>query len=379
MGVPGKRAAIALLAGGLLVQLLVARPARAEREDQVLARQACEAALLAEEGHGPPSRTACYDSRILGTQPEDFRNRVASLMSPNARASLDDLVVSALNADAAVNAANNQPWGYLARCDLARRLGNADLMEACLTDLKRVAPGDPLTKRALGYPREGASLVVWLFRALLGLGLAATLGHAIWRRRKLARPALATTRTVSGVALGVFVFVALGTGVVSAQDRVIPPEARTEFKINDADPVASLPSAEVMNKKPLQVGYLIQELIDKAEKAGNSGDHVGEARYYLALTKLAPNEAYAPRKLCAAYEAAGDTTNAVLACRTVLGRPGTIVAGRAEGARGGDPASRVESGAARRHPHDASLRGRPPRQGLRSARDLHQGAGGQGP
>jgi hypothetical protein len=317
---------IALLAGGLLVQLLAVRPARAERPDQVTARRACEAALLAEEGHGRPSRAACYESPLLGTQPEDFRNRVASLMSPSARPSLDDLVVSALNADAAVNGANNQPWGYLARCDLARRLGNADLMEACLADLKRVAPGDLLTKRALGYPHEGAPIAVWILRALLLLGLAATLGHALWRRRRLARPALATERPVSGVALGIlgFVFVALGTGVVRAQETV-PPEATSEFKINDADPAGNLPSAEVMNKKPLQLGYFIQELLTKAEKAGKNGDHAAEARFYLALTKIAPKEAYAPRKLCEAYEAAGDMGTAVLACRTAVGRPGANV------------------------------------------------------
>jgi hypothetical protein len=295
----------------------------------VTARRACEAALLAEEGHGRSSRAACYESPVLGTQPEDFRNRVASLMSPSARPSLDDLVVSALNADAAVNGANNQPWGYLARCDLARRIGNADLMEACLADLKRVAPGDALTGRALGYPREGAPIVVWIFRALLLLGLGGTLGHALWRRRKLARPALATERAASGVALGMFVLVALGTTGVRAQTgpQAGPPrDVKSEFKINDADPMASLPNPETLHKNPLQFGYLIQELLGKAEKANKNGDHAAEARFYFALTKLAPAESYAPRKLCEAYEAAGDMAKAVLSCRTVLGRPGTTVA-----------------------------------------------------
>ena len=86
-----------------------------------------------------------------------------------------------------------------------------------------------------------------------------------------------------------------------------------------------IPSPEALGKDPIQLGYYIQDLIARAEKAGKKGDHVAEARFYQALTIIAPDEAYAPRKTCEAYEAAGDHANAVLACRTVLGRPRTNV------------------------------------------------------
>jgi hypothetical protein len=89
--------------------------------------------------------------------------------------------------------------------------------------------------------------------------------------------------------------------------------------------VGSLPPDAELYKNPLQLGYLIQDLIDKAAAAEKRGDHAAEARYFRALTKVAPNEAFAPRKACTAYEEAGDLPDAVLACRTVLGRPGTNV------------------------------------------------------
>lgn len=325
------RVFVALLIGASLSGLLLPASVRAESPQQPVARRACELALTVEEDqHGPPSRAACYDSKDLGFFPEDFRNRVASVMSPHARPNLDDLVMSMLNADAGVNRANNLPWGYLARCDIARRLGNADLMQACLADLKRVAPLDPLTKRAMGYARESVSWVVWLLRAVLSLGLLGTFAHALWRRRRLARPQVAAAGQLSGAALGILVLIATASGIARAEPVSEPaPERKagdlSTFQIDDADPVHHLPSGPALGKDPIQLGYYIQDLIARAEKAGKKGDHVAEARFYQALTIIAPDEAYAPRKTCEAYEAAGDHANAVLACRTVLGRPRTNV------------------------------------------------------
>jgi hypothetical protein len=327
MGAPANRAFVVLLTGASLSGLVSAGPVHAELAVQGVARRACESALAAEEEHhGPPSRAACYESKDLGYFPEDFRNRVASVMSPHARPNLDDLVMSMLNADAGVNRANNLPWGYLARCDIARRLGNADLMEACLADLERVAPADPVTNRAMGYAREGASWVVWFFRAVLLLGLLGTLAHASWRRRKPARPAVAAAGQLSRAALGILVLLATAAGVARAEPVAERKQGDlSSFPVDDADPVGHLPTAEALGKDPIQLGYFIQDLIARAEKAGTKGDHLAEARFYQALTIIAPNEAYAPRKTCEAYEAAGDLGNAILACRTVLGRPRTNV------------------------------------------------------
>ncbi len=331
---------IAFVAGVSVAQLL-ARPARAEGPVEQAARKACESALDAEE-KGPDaasSRGACYMSKDLGTLPEDFRNKVASLMSPRAKPSLDDLVLSALNADAGVHKGQDKAWGYLARCDIARRLGNADLMEACLADLKRIAPTDLATTLALAYTKESAPVTVWILRILLSLGLLGTLLHAIVERRKKVQSALPTPGGhLFGVALGMLVLVAVHAGVARAET---PPQADlsetapnpntppkgdlSEYKIDDADPLGSLPKDDVLYKNPLQLGYLIQDLLDKADHAAKTGDHAAEARYYRALTKLAPGESYAPRKLCDAYLAKGDIPSAILACRTVLSRPGTNV------------------------------------------------------
>jgi hypothetical protein len=139
--------------------------------------------------------------------------------------------------------------------------------------------------------------------------------------------------------LGLIVLVAVHAGVARAEETPkgelgetgaahadTPPKGDlSEYKLDDADPVGSLPKDDVLYKNPLQLGYLIQDLLDKADHAAKTGDRAAEARYYRALTKVAPAESYAPRKLCDAYEALGDIPNAILACRTVLGRQGMTV------------------------------------------------------
>src|SRR3954468_1542472 len=97
-----------------------------------LLRGACIGALAREaKGERPASSgEPCHRALRLGGTPEDERNEVASLMSPVANPSLDDLAVSALLVDAAERQAVDQPWAYLARCDIARRMGSADTLAA---------------------------------------------------------------------------------------------------------------------------------------------------------------------------------------------------------------------------------------------------------
>jgi hypothetical protein len=292
-------------------------------------RSACEAALAAEQSGQPApvsSRSPCHSAFIIDGAPEDMRNEVASLMAPSARPTLDDLAIATLISEASVRKASNQPWGYLARCDIARRLGSADVLEACLADLRRLAPDHAATKRALAFATEPAPWRVQILRILLLLALVGTLADALLRReRSLRRSAPATpARPVVLLLALCSVWSAVGAGVARAEPTV-GRDQLSELEIDDADPEASVPSVETQNRKPLEFGYYLQDLAAKAEKAGKAGNHLAEARYYRALTAAAPTTSFAPRKLCDALEAAEDIPNAVVACRTAITRQGSTV------------------------------------------------------
>lgn len=309
--------------------MAVALAPRLSRADEAapLARKACRAALAAEESGQATtsSRASCHQAMSRGGQAEDMRNEVASMMSPAAHPSFDDLVVSSMIADAAVRKASNQAWGYLARCDIARKLGSADVMESCLADLRRVAPDSPQLSQALRYPAERVHWWASVLRALVVLALLGTLAHASWRRwrRRAARslPSPAPSPLVNALLLTLGTWLALG-GVAKAMPTA-PRDHLSAFEIDDEDPESSVPEVDEQNNRPLQFGYFIQDLEAKAEHAGKAGDHAAEARYYRALTRATPQVAYGPRKLCDALDATGDIPNAVIACRTAITRNGS--------------------------------------------------------
>ena len=303
-----------------------ARDAAASGESLESLRGACQAALALEaRGEGAASsRGPCHRALRLGGTPEDERNEVASLMSPAATTSLDDLAVSALLVDAAERQAVDQPWAYLARCDIARRMRSADTLAACLADLQRVAPHHPETMRALARRTGGSSPGIWLARVLLLLGLLGTALHAAYRARRASRRSerIAAPTLASALIVACLVQLSLGTGGARASEAT-PREHLSHFAVNDADPEASVPNLEEQHDQPLEFGYFLQDLAAKAQRATKAGDHLAETRYYRALAKAAPNSAFAPRRLCDALEAAGDLANAVIACRTALTRDGS--------------------------------------------------------
>lgn len=307
-------------------------------------RQSCEAALELESGGGSAasSRGPCHSAFLTDGAPEDMRNEVASLMSPRTRPSLDDLVVATLISDAAIRKATNQPWGYLARCDIARRLGGADVLETCLADLRRVAPDHPATKRALTFAAEHAAPGIWALRLLFWLAMLGTLIHALWRRERSAPTRIpGAAKPVALLLLTACALLSAFVARVAHADETTNPEPLSEveakgppkdkdqlsqFRIDDANPEASIPPLEMQNKRPLEFGYYIQDLAAKAEQATKRGDHAAAARFYLALAKAVPSSGVGPRKMCQSLEAAGDLPQAVVACRTVLTRAGTTAA-----------------------------------------------------
>jgi hypothetical protein len=310
---------------------LVSRAARADFLTPAdTARRACETALRAEaEGQpGISSRIPCHRAMITVGQAEDYRNEVASLMAGRAHPSLDDLVVAALTADAALHKISPEPWGEVARCDIAKKMGNADLMQSCLADMRQLAPNSPLTARA-AHDAVRPSAITVLLRVLLALALFGTLAHAIWRRRRprQAIPVSSPPATVLALTLVSLSLLAGRTALagnpMTAADMPKPGDPFSKIHIDDADPESSVPTPEEQRAAPLQFGYYLQDLAGKADKAHKEKNYAAEAKYYRALTMAAPEAAEGPRKLCYALQAGGDTKNAVVACRTALTRKGT--------------------------------------------------------
>jgi hypothetical protein len=100
---------------------------------------------------------------------------------------------------------------------------------------------------------------------------------------------------------------------------------KSTFAVDDNDPEGSVPSAEAAMKRPLDMGYYVMSLSDKAEAASKQGDHAAAVKYWRALAKAVPDRSVAFSKMCKAYEAAGDRDNALVACRAALGRGGVTV------------------------------------------------------
>ena len=320
---PPRFGALAAVSASVIATLSIPRPARADglREGQMLAREACKKALAAEESSGAvyASRKPC-ETAFLSGMPEDMRNDVAAMMSPAALPTLDDLAIATLMTDATVRKANEQPWGYLARCDIGRRLGSANLLASCVEDIRRVAPQSDTLKQALAMAAERPTVAVRLFRLLLVLGLFGTLAHAArtaWISRARRQRATAVAALVAGLMIA-----GLGGGVASAQ--LAPRKDHlSEFKIDDADPEASVPGPDVAAKEPLQFGYLLQDLAAKAVSASKKGDHDAAARFFGAMAKAAPTVAYPARQMCAELEAGGDVQKAIQACRSAVARLGS--------------------------------------------------------
>lgn len=293
-------------------------------------RGACDVALdLQRAGQLASSREPCHRAFLFGAQPEDMYREVASLMREPTAPSLDTTVLAAFAADAAVHRAGGEPWGYLARCEIARRLGLADVLEGCLADLKRIAPEAPQTKAMFEDARPRPSAWIWTLRLLLVLAPLVTAAHAIRQRvrarpRRVAAANVVASLSVLAVACGL---AAPARAALVERDGhpVLEHDQLSVFPIDDANPEATIPSIEQQNAKPLQFGYYLQDLAAKVERAEKNHDTAAVIRYYRAIAKAAPRSPYGPRKLCEALESAGDLDGAIAACRDATLIEGTTV------------------------------------------------------
>jgi hypothetical protein len=294
------------------------------------AREACEVGLKLA-GDAPISATtveACHNAFLATQGPRDTRNKVAALLAEKAKPDLDVIALTALMADAARKQAPDQPWGTLARLDIARHLQRADLLATSRSDLQSFAATNDAVRIALADDRIGRPPVwVWILRILVLLGLAGTAVHALLHRSKAAARKK-TSSTASQAAAALLVLLSL---LVCSQAAAAPagvPDMKdgqlSRFKIDDAHPEAAVQKLLGTDNDPLQLGYLLQDLSARVSAAVAKHDNAAAARYYHAISLAAPT-AFGPRKECEALEALGDITGAVVACRELLTREGVVI------------------------------------------------------
>jgi tetratricopeptide (TPR) repeat protein len=270
-------------------------------------RRLCE--LYTDLGRRPDALRSCRQTIKYGDAPEDYRAMVGALMMPAQSPPTSEEFVNALIIASGVeNRTPDDPMGHAAMFDIAHRLNDHRLMRAQLAALERVAAAHYETGRARRIVAAlGPGPLVLLGWALLAALAAATAVRATARLR-------ARARVVVKTALILLAMTALG-GHAQAQ---APKGQLSTFPVDDADPEASLPDRAEFRKDPLQFGYLVMDLADKADAAVKARDYQGAIRFYRALTRIAPDRSIGFGKMCEVYELAGDRQNALDSCRRAL-------------------------------------------------------------
>jgi len=214
-----------------------------------------------------------------------------------------------------------EPWGYAAQCDIARRLGDIDMLNQSFEELRHVAPDHDETERVAAV--LAAARHPWRFAiawATIGLLFLATIVHAVRQSARRAREAaVAIAILASTVALSSRAYAEDG----AAEGR--RAGSLSQWQINDADPVASVPPPPQRDANPLEYGYFIMDLSDRADQATRRGDHAAAVKYWEALVKAVPDRSIGYSKLCESYEALGDWEKAVGACKATLYHEGVLV------------------------------------------------------
>jgi hypothetical protein len=109
---------------------------------------------------------------------------------------------------------------------------------------------------------------------------------------------------------------------ISGAKPPLPGQLSTRFAIDEANPEANIPSTKERNQSPLEFGYYLQDLLERAEGARKAKDFSAVIRYYRAVAKAVPESAKGWSKLCESYEIVNDRERAIIACRYAIDRLG---------------------------------------------------------
>jgi hypothetical protein len=233
-------------------------------------RERCRS--LTKSGTRQAAIAACDQAVTMRGTAEDFWAAAEVRVARSEAPTPDDLIRADFMANAAARLAPHEPWGALARFDLARRWGDPDLLAKRLAELEQVAPNDPRTQAAAALVHPPSQLGRILGWTLVFLVCVVTLAHAQKRR----------------LATALVILIALG-GAAQAKEAVFP--------IDDANPEAGVPTQVQANERPLDFGYYLQDLNERAERAVKRGDTDAAVRYYRAMAKAVPDSKIPVEKL----------------------------------------------------------------------------------
>lgn len=285
-------------------------------------RRLCQA--LTELGKRGAALVECQTALEIKASAPGFRASVRALTSAPARP--EELVLATQLATAAKRRMSDQPWSLAAIGDIAERTGDEQMLNATVVELERIAPGHYETLRAR-KALDGFRLPRWAWGAWLALGAAvvAALAHAA-RAALVSSGARRKAALLAPTAL-ILLSVLLRATPSLAQEAPAapPPGGLSKWPVNDSDPNRSLPTAEQRDKNPLEFGYHMMDLADKADIARRKGDFAAVGRYYEAMAVAVPDRAIGYRKACEGYEKAGNLEKAIAMCRGALGGDGLAV------------------------------------------------------
>ena len=288
-------------------------------------RRSCQALTLL--GRHDEAVRACakalYEHNTSGLA---LRATVGALMSGPESPTGTETGYAIVHASRARQVLSNDPAGYAGQCDIAEKLGDIEMLKACIFELQRVAPGHYETERAIAFEasiRPGWRTVAgWV---ALGLLASATLLHALIRRRAAA---IVGAGAIIAASMGFSKSVRADEPATAraAEGRPVLAGHLSKYAVNDDNPEASLPTEEQRDADPVEFGYFIMDLGDHAEWAIKKGDNKKAARYYLALGKLVPDTAVGFVKACEQLELAGEMDAATEACASALSLKGVTLA-----------------------------------------------------
>ena len=139
-----------------------------------------------------------------------------------------------------------------------------------------------------------------------------------------AAPAHGAELAAAGPAMTVDPAAATARGA-AIQHPPLPGQLSSKFGIDEDRPEDSVPNAHDRDRNPLEYGYFIQDLLERAEQAQKDKKFDMVVRYYRAVAKAVPDNATGWSKLCQAYERVHDAERAIGACRYAIDRPGVEV------------------------------------------------------
>lgn len=315
---------------------LLAEAAQAAPTSFLVARRQCQ--VLSELGRRASAIEACNRALKGGHMAMDRFASVSALMTGPAAPTTREVAQAVLLAMTAKNL-TGQPFGDAALCEIAYRLGDAQMLRDCTTELSRIAPAHYLTRRYAGLV-DRTQARFWGVWALLGLGMIGTGLHALRRRRGARRAVtgVAIAATLSGSCLVLTPREALAQEGAPAASAAAPapsaavPQPRKQksdghwqlsrFPIDHENPERAIPTEAERNKEPLDFGYFLQDLAAEGAYAEKKGDYAAAVKYWRALAKAVPDTATGFRRACRAYEQLKDRVHGLDFCGSTLNLEG---------------------------------------------------------